>query len=76
MFDKRFLGMRIRELRASKNVNQTVLATLLGVTKTQISDIENGKASTTIEKLCQLAEYFDVSIDYLVGRTGNPWVHH
>jgi transcriptional regulator with XRE-family HTH domain len=75
MFDKKFLGMKIRELRASKKVNQTVIATLLGVTKTQISDIENGKASTTIEKLVQLADYFGVSLDYLTGRTDNPNSH-
>ena len=72
MFDKKFFGAKIRELRIAKNANQTELANLLGVTKTQISDLENGKTSTTIEKLVQLADYFDVSLDYLVGRSDDP----
>jgi transcriptional regulator with XRE-family HTH domain len=72
MFDKIFFGARVRELRTSKKVSQTILATLLGVTKTQISDIENGKTTTSIERLWQLADYFDVSIDYLVGRSDMP----
>ena len=69
MFDKSVLGARVRHLRTSKNANQTTLARLLGVTKTQISDIENGKTTTSIDRLFRLADYFDVSIDYLVGRS-------
>ena len=42
--------------------------------KQQISDLENGKTSTSIERLCMLADYFNVSIDYLVGRTDLPIV--
>jgi transcriptional regulator with XRE-family HTH domain len=72
MFDQILFGVRVRELRVAKEANQTSLATLLGVTKTQISDIENGKTSTSIERLCQLADYFDVSLDYLVGRSDDP----
>jgi transcriptional regulator with XRE-family HTH domain len=69
MFEKNILGVRVRHLRTSKDVNQTTLAELLGVTKTQISDIENGKTTTSIERLFRLADYFDVSLDYLVGRS-------
>jgi transcriptional regulator with XRE-family HTH domain len=75
MFDKSVLGVRVRCLRTSKNVNQATLAELLGVTKTQISDIENGKTTTSIDRLVRLADYFDVSLDYLVGRSDDPARH-
>jgi transcriptional regulator with XRE-family HTH domain len=51
------------------------LANYLGVTKTQISDIENGKIATTMDKFIALADYFDVSLDYLVGRSDDPSRH-
>jgi len=69
MFNKISFGKRIKELRTTKNLKQSDLAGLLGVSITQISDIENGKRTTSIEKLIILADYFNVSIDYLVGRT-------
>ena len=47
MFDREKFGARIKELRTARNSTQTDLAQLLGVTKTQISDIENGKTGTT-----------------------------
>lgn len=75
MFDKNIFAMRIYALRTAKGVPQTTLATLLGVTRTQISDLENARTTTSIERLIKLAEYFSVSIDYLVGRTDNPEVN-
>jgi len=75
MFDRIFFGERLRALRIAKDVPQTTLANLLGVTRTQISDLENGKTTTSIERLVQLAEYFDVSTDYLLGRTNDPRVY-
>lgn len=72
MFDKNVFASRIKSLRAEKGVSQSALASFLGVTKTQISDIENAKTLTSIERLIALADYFDVSLDYLVGRSDNP----
>lgn len=72
MFDISVFAGRIRELRNMKNLSQTDIAKLIGVTKTQISDLENAKTSTTIEKAVVLADYFDVSLDYLVGRSDKP----
>jgi transcriptional regulator with XRE-family HTH domain len=72
MFEKKIFGQNVRELRIANQDSQTALAQHLGVTKTQISDIENGKIATTIEKLCALADYFGVSLDYLVGRSDDP----
>lgn len=69
MFNKKLFGNRIMKLRKEKNLTQSELADILGVQKTQISEMENGNRTTTIEKLYILADYFNVSIDYLVGRT-------
>lgn len=75
MFSKEFFGNRIKELRKASNATQADLSSILGVTKTQISDIENGKTTTSIERLCALADYFNVSLDYLVGRSEDPTRH-
>lgn len=72
MFEKKIFGATVRALRQGKACTQADLAAYLGVTKTQISDIENGKIATTIEKLVALADYFNVSLDYLCGRSDDP----
>ena len=72
MFSKNIFANRLKTLRKSKKCTQLTLADLLGITRTQISDLENGKTSTSIERLCMLADYFEVSVDYLVGRTDFP----
>lgn len=72
MLDKNVFSARVKEQRSKKDVSQTVVAQLLGVTKTQISDIENAKTSTSLEKAVALADFFNVSLDYLVGRSDNP----
>lgn len=67
MFHKEIFGARLRELRKEKCEKQEVLADLLDVTITQISDLENGKTTTTFEKLVTICEYYHVSADYLLG---------
>lgn len=74
-FEKETFAQRLKQLRKEKKVSQDVLANGLGVTRTQISDLENGKTTTSIEKLVALADYFDVSLDYLVGRSDDPVRH-
>lgn len=68
MFSKNIFAQRLKMLRKSRKCTQLTLAELLGITRTQISDLENGKTSTSIERLCMLADYFNVSIDYLGGK--------
>ena len=74
MFSKNIFAARLKTLRKTKKCTQLTLANLLGITRTQISDLENGKTSTSIERLYMLADFFDVSIDYLVGRTDFPMI--
>jgi len=72
MFDKKLLGRRLLELREKRKISQTAIAALLGVTRTQVSDIENGKSGTSLERFYQLCEYYKVSADYLLGITDDP----
>lgn len=63
------LGNRLRELRSSKMITQRVVGLEVGLSMQAINDIEHDRRSTTADKLISLADFFDVSLDYLVGRT-------
>lgn len=75
MFSKEIFGERVKTLRIKKNIKQSELGKIVGLTYTAISDIERGRRTTTMEKLDALADYFEVSVDYLMGRTDNPKVN-
>ena len=66
MFDSK--NNRVRELRLSHKMTQTDLANILNVKRNQVSRIETGERTLTLENMWVLADYFHVSIDYLVGR--------
>lgn len=72
MFDKNIFAQRLRSLRTGKKLSQDQLALDLAVTKTYVSDIERSRRTTTLEKCVELADYFDVPLDYLVGRSDDP----
>ena len=72
MFDRTKFAARLLALRKERKLAQDVVAELLGVTRTQVSDIEHGKTGTTLERLVQLCEYYQVSADYLLGITDDP----
>ena len=64
--------MRLRELREKKKISQLQLALVLNMNQNSISRYENGQRESDYETLIAFAEYFDVSIDYLLERTENP----
>ena len=61
----------IRNLREDNDKVQTELAEYLNVKQTTYSKYELGKINIPIDVLIKLADYYDVSIDYLVGRSKN-----
>ena len=67
MFTKAEFGQRLRKLRKATHEKQDDLADVLGITKTQISDMEKGKKTTTLEKFALICEHYQVSADYLLG---------
>lgn len=72
MFDTELFGRRLYELRKKKKVSQTGLGELLGVSGTQVSDMEHGRTTTSMARLYQLCLYFHVSADYLLGLSDDP----
>jgi len=75
MFSKEIFGQRLRDLRASSNVTVANLCEAVGVTKSAISRFEHGKDNPNCNTLCALADFFDVSLDYLCGRSDDPARH-
>ena len=67
---------RIKQLRNEKGINQEVLAKLLGLETAGISKLETGRVPLKDEYIIKLAEYFQVSTDYLLGKSSvkNPEV--
>ena len=72
MFTKESFGQRLRQLRKDARETQEDLAAILQVTKTQISDMEKGKKTTTMEKFVLICEHYRVSSDYLLGLKDEP----
>lgn len=64
--------MRLKQLRKQKNISQLKLAMDLGLNQNSISRYENGEREADYATLIALADYFNVSIDYLLCRTDNP----
>ena len=60
------------QLRADRGIYQKQLAEYLSVSIGTISNYENGVHSPDLSTLCRIAEYFNVSADYLLGLTNNP----
>lgn len=67
MFKKEEFGQKLKKLRLEHRENQSALAEILGVSVAQVSEIENGNKSTTLEKFALICEHYQVSADYLLG---------
>ena len=64
MFDE-----RLKALRKEKCLNQSELAKAVNVTQRKISYWETGQLEPDLESLWKLSDYFNVSIDYLIGKS-------
>lgn len=61
----------IRSIRDDNDVTQQQMAELLNVSQNTYSQYETGKIEWTASTLIKIADYFDVSVDYLLDRTKN-----
>ena len=69
MFDIKACGRRIREIRHRYGITQQSLADYLNTSKSHIGKIENGQRGASIDLYIEIAQYFSVSLDYLlIGR--------
>ncbi len=75
MFNKELFIKRLVFLRKEQNLSQAQLGEIINLSKQGVNEIEKGRTTTRIDKLATLADYFEVSTDYLLGRTDNPKVN-
>ena len=66
---------KLKELRFSNNLSQVELGKAVGLSKQTINDIEHNRSKTTLDRAMVIADYFEVSLDYLVGRSDEPNSH-
>ncbi len=66
------LYKRIRDLREDNDTTQTEIANYLGMKQPQYYRYENGLRDIPSDILIKLADFYDVSTDYILGRTNNP----
>lgn len=64
--------MRLKEIRKSKGISQLKMAMDLNTNQNTISRYETGEREPGINELIKIADYFNVSVDYLLERTNNP----
>lgn len=60
---------RIRDLREDRDLNQTQIAKMLGMSQTGYSKYETGENDIPTQVLIKLARFYNISIDYLLGET-------
>lgn len=65
----------LRRFRKQNKITQVQAAKAAGVTESMYQFYEYGKSEPTASVLLALADYFDVSLDYLVGRSDDPQRH-
>ncbi len=63
------MKFKLKELRRERRISQLKLAMDLGMNQNTISRYETGEREADYKTLCLLADYFNVSLDYLLGRT-------
>lgn len=66
------MKLRLLDLREDKDLTQAEFAKELDIAQTTYSGYETGNRRIPIEILIRIADYYDTSIDYLVGRTDDP----
>lgn len=67
-FEKVLLGQRIARLRKNKNLSQADLAKIINIGTSTLGMYETGKREPNNEMLSRIADYFNVTTDYLLGR--------
>ena len=64
--------MRLKDIRKSRGISQLKMAMDLNTSQNTISRYETGEREPGIAELIKIADYFHVSVDYLLERTNNP----
>ena len=70
--DETVFRTRLSMLRKEKSLTQEQMAKILGVSRPSYTCYELGNSLPTVVTLCKIADFFEVNLDYLVGRTNDP----
>ena len=62
------IGKRVKELRLERKMSPQELGDMIGVTKVSICGYENGTRTPSLETFCMMADIFETTTDYLLGR--------
>ena len=68
------LNENIKKLRIARGLNQVEFAKILGVSKQCVSNWENDNVMPSIEMLVKIADYFNVTTDYVLGRNEKTYI--
>ncbi len=71
-FESETFAERLKKLRLSKGLTLEALANDVNATKSAIGNFEHSRKKPSLDALIALADFFDVSLDYLVGRSDHP----
>ena len=63
---------RIKKLRKENNLTQKAVAQAIEITERAYQDLEYGKNNPNYENIIKFADFFEVSTDYLLGRSNSP----
>lgn len=66
---------RLKKLRQNNNLTLKQLGKEVGITESAVGSLEHGRRSVSLATLVRIADFFDVSLDYLVGRSDDPRRH-
>ena len=66
------IGQRMKELREASHLSQAEIAKICDSSQASVAKAENGKIAPSLKLLLKMADYFDVSMDYLCCRTDQP----
>ena len=66
------ISVRLKELRAARGITQREASNEIGMTESGFQHYEAGRRAPNAAHLIALADFFDVSLDYLVGRSDDP----
>ena len=70
--DMKIVGERMKKLREEAGISQNKLAKLIGIQQSSLNRYESGFSNPTPETLLWFGDFFDVSMDYIYGRTDKP----
>ena len=68
-------GERLKLIRTKSGITQKEASKLFGITERAYQNYEINRSTPNVSLLISIANYFDISLDYLVGRTDNPNSH-